>query len=280
MSIFSKPAVINVTSDGDSLLWSIPVQDIDSKEVNLCVGEGCQAIIYLDGAPKPFEPGKKTLQWRKIVAGHSVSVVGVNLEKRFPLKFGAGDIPCNDWEIGETPLVGLSGECDVNVMDASSIHKIFGSNIKNIKISDIKEKIDAKVKEFIGTELSNALKTYGYVEINGRRNELSDKLKEKFNNEFISDGISISRCSIRGICFPDGYGEHRQEVIRAKAEGRKNEARQNKELDIISRFAEAKANSSAKPVDKAKNKPIFCPRCGKENSANTKFCKYCGVKLD
>lgn len=281
MCFFKKPDVINVTSNGDYLLWDISVSQIKSRKVILNVSEGCQAILYLDGIAHPYHPGSHTLEWNKVVAGHMVSAVGVNLVKTFTLKFGAGGIIFNDWEIEETPRVGVFGECDVTVMDADSIHKIFGNSVKNITVSDVKEKLDLKFKEFINAELSQILQKCDYATVNTVLGGLSDNLKEKFSKELRSDGVYVTRCSIGGVHFPEGYDEHRQGIIDQKKRDRRQNNERKKELDFIGKLSEISAATASKDkVEPAEKKPMFCPRCGKENPAGVKYCKFCGIKLD
>ena len=281
MCFFKKPDVINVTSNGDYLLWDISVSQIKSRKVILNVSEGCQAILYLDGIAHPYYPGSHTLEWKKKAEGHMVSAVGVNLEKTFTLKFGAGSIIFYDREIEETTHVGVWGECEVAVMDAKSSHNTFGNSVKNITVSDVKEKLDLKFKEFINAELSQTLKESDYTTVNASINKLSDSLKEKFSQELHGLGVYVTSCSIPSVNFPQGYNEHRQKIIDQKKRDRRQNIERKKELDFIGKLSEISAATASKDkVEPAEKKPMFCPRCGKENPAGVKYCKFCGIKLD
>lgn len=281
MCFFKKPDVINVTSHGDYLLWNISVSQIKSRKVILNVSEGCQAIFYLDGIAYEYPPGSRTLEWKKVAEGHMVSVVGVNLEKTFTLTFGAGPIIFYDREIEETTHVGVYGQCDVTVMDANSIHKIFGNSVKNISVSDVKKKIDLKFKEVINAELAQTLNESDYTTVNASINKLSDSLKEKFSQELHGLGVYVTSCSIPSVNFPQGYDEHRQEIIDQKKRDRRQNIERKKELDFIGKLSEiSTASASKNNAQTAEKKSAFCPRCGKENPAGVKYCKFCGIKLD
>lgn len=275
MCLFSKPTYIDITSANENPIWSVPVREIKSREVVLRVGDSCQAILYVDGAHRIFHPGKATLAWKKDFYGKAVTLIGVNLEKKFTIKFGAGGVPFRDWETDESVEVGVRGECDVTILDAKAIVNLFGNGVDKISVDDVRNGILAKMQEYLKSNLSEMLMGCSYTEVNSMIGDFSNKLLNAFKTEFSKDGLNISRCSIVAIAFPEGYAEHRIEVL----QGKRDEEDRKKQREDEGELIKAIIGQSSEPKSEAPAKR-YCPRCGAENPAGTRYCSQCGIKLD
>ena len=287
MSLFSKPTYIDITSANENPIWSVPVQGIESSKVIVRVGNGCQAILYADGHPKVLNCGPSTFAWRKDLKGKAVNLIGINLEKKFTIRMGAGGVPYRDWETGETVEVGVRGECDINILDARAIINLFGGGVEKISIDDVRSSVLAKMQEFLKTKLSKVLIGCGYTEINSRLDEFSGELQKAFREEFSKDGLNITRCSIVDIVFPADYKERRQAVLQTKAEAKEQKKQRDKDQELLEKLFEQ--SHREKPDQKeghpARGKagdaaPVYCPRCGGENPPGNRFCTSCGSKLN
>ena len=275
---FGRTEEIHVEPNSEYVIWEIPVQGIKAKKVILRVANGCQAICYVNGGAHLYETGKHELMWRKALnSGNQVSLMGVNRAKVFKFNFGVGHIPFYDIEADYTVEVGIHGDCEFTVFDGESICSAFGG-VRSVSPKDINEKLFLKFQEYLKSELSKVLERYDYHTIDQSVSDLSKAVEKCFKEEFLKDGVLISRCSVSGTVFPQDYAQERQERIEAKKNKREKERDKKEELEFLKRLSKT---DHSQPENNASldQKTIFCPRCGQKNEAGTKYCKFCGIKF-
>lgn len=276
-----KPEEIVVEPNSEYLIWEIPVQGIKAKKVVLRVESGCEAIFYVDGHPYSYGPNKYgDLAWRReLKAGSKVSLVGVNRSKVFKSTFGVGHIPFHDWETDCSVEVGLYGDCEFTVLDGNRIYEAFGGSLP-VSPEDINDKLLLKFQEYLKSELSKVLERYDYFTVNQSVNDLSTVLEKCFKEEFVKDGIMISRCSVSGTTFPSNYAQERQARIDARKNKREAERDKKEEMEFLKGLDASVPKCSKEETDRDKDKDTrFCPRCGGKLDVDAKYCKYCGIKL-
>ena len=274
-----KPEEIVVEPDSEYLIWEIPVQGIKTKKVVLRVESGCEAIFYVDGHPYSYGPNMYgCMVWlRELKVGRKVFLVGVNRSKVFKATFGVGHVPFHDWETDCSVEVGIYGDCEFTVLDGNRIYEAFGGSLP-VSPEDINDKLLLKFQEYLKSELSKVLERYDYFTVNQSVNDLSTVLEKCFKEEFVKDGIMISRCSVSGTTFPSNYAQERQARIDAR-KNKREAARDKKEEMEFLRDLGASMHQSSKKETNTDATSRFCPRCGQKYEVGEKYCKYCGIKL-
>lgn len=271
---------IYISSREDCLIYKVEV-DVSqaAKVIKLRVEAGCQAAAYSNGQLiGTYEPKKDAWEIDLKKAKRSndiVTIVGINIGRQFKILFGIGGIPFKDREAKLDVPVGLHGECNCRLIDGTKIYTDLGVDREKVTVEDVREKIEAGLKTIVTSEFANNLDKYTYHTIFGTLSELSGSVKKQSYEAFNKDGIELIDCFIEGIGFPEDYLEKREKAIKEKSD---------KIYQPIPAGDDELLNTILQNRDKEQEKKEHvtnkCPHCKKENDPKSKFCKFCGRKLN
>lgn len=279
--IFNKMQEIAITAtDNDHLIWKVDTQGIKlGKTVKLNVGTGCQALIYINGAQNggPREAGAHELNLKTVLRNKDkLEIIGVRRDAQFVIKFGLSEsnsVPYEDKEAKLNTKVSVRGECYCKVLDGAKIYSTYGCR-DAVTAADVRENLFGDITQILIDSLAKKLGEYDYLTIAQSINDLSDTVKRLTEQKLFAEGFLLERCSVAQPFFGEGYGESRENAIKAiKAEERKQDER-DRELRIVEKSVAASAAKA-----QAEQKACKCAKCGKQNPAGTKFCQACGNKL-
>ncbi len=275
---------INVNAtDNEYLVWKICFDGVKfDKTVRLNVGTGCQALIYVNGVPSgaPREAGAHELNMKKALKNNDkIEIVGVRRDAQFSIKFaliGENAVPYIDSEVQSQlqPRVSIRGECYCKVLDGAKIYTAYGCR-DGISAEDVRKNIFGGITQILIDSLGKKLNEYSYFTIAQSLNDLSDTVKRLIEAQILNEGFLLERCSVELPYFGENYAALRAQAI----ENAKKEERRQDERDRAMRIVEksvAAAKSDAKPASKSGQ----CPKCGKKNAVDAKFCRFCGSKMN
>lgn len=256
--------------------WEIDNTQI-AKSTRLNVGTGCQAAVYYNGQlVQTYEPGAYTLDFKKAIRNHDiVTIVGISRDKHFKILFGVGGVSFKDREAGLSPRVGIYGECNCRLIDGNKIYAAYGAERDVVTAADINDDLHAKLQEKLGTELAKKLEEYTYHTVFTAVSDLSNIVKEQYWQVLQNAGIELIDCSISQPHFPDSYGEERDNAIKNKTD-KLYQPTPTGDGELLKEILQNK-NKEQEKKEKPNNK---CPHCNKENDPKSKFCNFCGRKLN
>lgn len=269
---------INISSRENCLIYKSEIDTtLIAKNTRLNVGTSCQAAVYYNGQlVQNYEPGAYALNFKKAIKSNDiVTIVGICRDKHFKILFGVGGVPFKDREAGLNPPVGIFGECNCRLIDGNKIYAAYGAERDVVTADDITDDLHAKLKEKLVTELAKKLEEYTYHTVFTAVSDLSNVIKTQYYQLLQNAGIELIDCSISQPHFPDNYGEERDNSIKNKTD-KLYQPIPTGDGELLKEILQNK-NKEQEKKEKPNNK---CPHCNKENNPNSKFCNFCGRKLN
>ena len=311
-----KGVVSVIKNEGDNrfLLWKSPIEDFYNNSI-LIVSESEKAMFYNQGLiDKIYSAGRHSIDsscfpisdtvLKKFTAGKSpfhCKLFFVNMTERIDLKWGTSSpIQIKDPEYNFIIGVKSNGVYSLAISEPKKfLLKLIGTNIQTLKFSDVgvlfREYFGTKIREFIHeTIISEKISIF---EIESKLSFLSEKIIGKLNLIVSEYGLILKKFSISEITIPQDdpnyklinnafakkasigiQGDTFDKSVKAEAllNYSKNEGIGGIPGALVTGFTVSKLND-----DLSENlNQICCPSCGKFITSNSKFCCYCGSKVE
>ena len=276
------------------VIWNEDLTDI-VRDCTLIVEPGCVGIYIVDGMMKSVNPaGKWLLKSKEEDKNKStLQLIGVNTDKAFEIRCGAGNIPFKDYEINAETTVGAHGVCKIKIAQPWTLYTTMGK--ANVTAEEIDQYMKMKMGEIMTSTLAEVLQNYDYNTIATQQSEIADKLAKKCAIKLSDIGVQADDFTLAGIKFTEEYQAKRQDYFdeqnRKKAEKaarREKEREQQAEIDNLIAIANATSQMNldgGMPQAPAMqqndfNQPVkYCTRCGMKMASNAAFCPGCGYKF-
>ena len=290
----AKVKNVTIKVNDKYVIWNEDLTDI-VRDCTLIVEPGCVGIYIVDGMMKNVNPaGKWLLKSKEEDKNNSaLQLIGVNTDKAFEIRCGAGNIPFKDYEINAETTVGAHGVCKIKIAQPWTLYTTMGK--ANVTAEEIDQYMKMKMGEIMTSTLAEVLQNYDYNTISTQQSEIADKLAKKCAIKLNDIGVQAEDFTLAGIKFTEEYQAKRKDYFdeqnRKKAEKaarrekeREAQAEHDRLMDIVNSTAAMNINSNtpqapAAPQNNFNNAIRFCPSCGREKASNAQFCSHCGYKF-
>ena len=180
------------------------------------------------------------------------------------------------------------GSVEVKISDSEK----FFNNYKTYKFIDnslLDEKIKPKlISEICDSSLSELLqeKEFKRDEIDNSKNEYSDKVKKRANDQlkdrmFSLTNVIIQELKVVGFENVDNAinKSYENQLNKQNDEYERDKLKRDMEsIDEINKFYDDKKVEKEEPVNAKKKKIKYCVQCGEELEDNANYCNKCGCK--
>ena len=294
----TKVKNVTIRVNNEYVIWNEDIENI-VRDTTLIVEPGCVGVYIVDGMLKSINPAGKWLLKSKEEdkKKSSLQLIGVNTDKTFEIRCGAGNIPYKDFEVNVETLVGAHGSCKIKISQPWLLYTTMGK--ANVTAEEIDQYMKQKLSEIMTSTLAEVLQSYDYGNVATQHSEIADKLAQKCAVKLNDIGVQATDFTLAGIKFTEEYQAQRKEFFEAqnrkkaeKAARREKEREQQAEIDNLIAIANAtqqmnidngmanQANAPAAPVQNDFNQPVkYCSRCGMKMASNAVFCPGCGYKV-
>jgi len=284
-----KSLTINVNDK--YIIWEENIEKI-ARNAELVVSAGCVGIYVVDGVLKNVCPAGKWLLKSKDEEKKkcALRLIGVNMEKVFEIRCGAGNIPFKDTEINAETLVGAHGSCKIKISHPWVLFTTMGK--ANVTAEEIDQYMKLKLGEIMTTTLAEVLQDYNYSTISTQQSDIANTLAKRCSVKLNDIGVQVEDFVLAGIKFSDEFKGQRaaffEEENRKKDEKtarREKEREQRAEVDMIASIAKATqpSNAGAMPTPFTQNETNqsikYCTKCGVKLPGDAAFCSVCGYKF-
>ncbi|MCR5012223.1 MAG: SPFH domain-containing protein [Lachnospiraceae bacterium] len=242
-------SVIKFEGDGQALVWKHPKEDFNINS-QVVVNESQEAIFFNGGeALDLLGPGTHTLKTanlplvgeliKKVTDGVSpfhCQIYFINKAEAMAIKWGTPD-PVLIEEDGIGFKLGAGGDMSIRVSDSRKLLvKLVGTNAL-LERSQFMTLFRGLISSHVGDLIINTKreKGYSFFEMDGKKREFSDSIKEKLRSEFGEYGIEIEQFNLTRFVFPEDDEQYKR-MMKLKAD--KTLAVGEKELEMQLRARE------------------------------------------
>ena len=173
-----KVKSVTISVNDKYIIWEENIEKI-VKNTELVVEAGCVGIYVVDGVLKNVCPAGKWLLKSKDEEKKkcALRLIGVNMDKIFEIRCGAGNIPYKDLEINIETLVGAHGSCKIKIAQPWVLFTTMGK--VNVTAEEIDQYMKLKLGEIMTATLAEVLQNYDYSTISTQQSDIADTLAKR-----------------------------------------------------------------------------------------------------